>query len=80
MGIQDDAFDIQDACKTQCPDAAKNFIKWAWNLEEENDKLAAANKRFEVALSFINDCLLREIMGKDSSPETSKEHKRRLNR
>ena len=61
VGQQDNAFDIEHACKKKCPGAAKDFIKYTWELEEEVDKLVAEVKRLKTGLDFINKEMLKNI-------------------
>ncbi len=55
MGMQDNAFDIADACKKVCPDEAKEFIEYTWNLEEEVGELRRKIHRLNICLDILKE-------------------------
>ena len=59
MSIQDDAFDIEEACKKKCPESAREFIEYTWTLEEELGETRRINERLRTCLDILGEQALR---------------------
>lgn len=55
MSMQDNAFDVEDACKKKCPKAAKELIEYTWDCEREISELRTKVHRMELCLRILKE-------------------------
>ena len=59
MSMQDNAFDVEDACKKKCPESARELIEYTWTLEQELGETRRKNEQLRTCLDVLGEQALR---------------------